>query len=160
MMSNTQCAAAAAAARPRVAECCVGWADLLYLPRAVHAPFRALAATFRNVFHEVALPTILNALHARGEARWVPGLECAGSCCADIRPLRRALLRTPCAHRVPLQARPDLSCAPERGARPARLASARHLHRAARGVSLNCSLNPHRAPASSSGPPRGDCVGF
>jgi hypothetical protein len=51
-----------AAARAGIAACCIGWSDLLYLPVHAQAAFRSLSSFFVQVFHEVALPTILHHL--------------------------------------------------------------------------------------------------
>ena len=93
-----------------VAECCYGWSDFVYLPRRAHAAFTELAAAFRAVFHEVALPTILNELRNRsGGVKWdTSSLRCAGGCCVNL-PWNRETLNAPCGHKVLLQHLPRLS---------------------------------------------------
>ena len=90
--------------KENLTEWCIGWSDLIFLPRRAQARFRDLArGAFREVFHEVAIPTILNALSTTG-CRWAPALDCLGSCCQNLNPrhLRQNMSHIPCAHRVPL----------------------------------------------------------
>ena len=52
--------------------CCYGWSDMLYLPAAAHTAYKAMAeGAFANVFHEVAIPTIMRRLH-QGASEWGP----------------------------------------------------------------------------------------
>jgi len=109
---------------------------LLWLPRHAQLPFARLAvggreliatrkdargrlldlalvdrfsrSDLREVFHEVAIPTILNALQSArwGGVRWHQA-RCDGSCCSAFTPalFARAAERRPllCAHKVALQ---------------------------------------------------------
>ena len=120
----------------RIGRCCYGWADLLWLPRHAQLSFARLAvggreliatrkdargrlldlalvdrfsrSDLREVFHEVAIPTILNALQSArwGGVRWHQA-RCDGSCCSAFTPalFARAAERRPllCAHKVALQ---------------------------------------------------------
>ena len=120
----------------RIGRCCYGWADLLWLPRHAQLPFARLAvggreliatrkdargrlldldlvdrfsrSDLREVFHEVAIPTIMNALQSArwGGVRWHQA-RCDGSCCSAFTPalFARAAERRPllCAHKVALQ---------------------------------------------------------
>lgn len=126
MTAHPQCLAAALA--NNVSHCCIGWSDTLFLPRQSHERFRQLAQAFYGVFHEVAIPTILNAMNESGVARWAPSLPCLGSCCTDIS-ARDLLARrkqqqcdgsspggVTCAHRLLLQSRDAelaMSCTPQ-----------------------------------------------
>ena len=56
---------------------------MVYLPRHVHRMFRILAHHFGDVFHEVAIPTIVNELDAVGLATWSK-VDCLGSCCSRL----------------------------------------------------------------------------
>ena len=80
MEAQPQCLKAALA--QNISHCCIGWSDALFLPQQSHARFRELVRAFQGVFHEVAIPTILNAIAAGGGARWAPSLPCLGSCCS------------------------------------------------------------------------------
>lgn len=104
--SHESCPAAASnrLVRGRVRACCIGWSDLIFLPASMHRTFRVLAGVFAGVFHEVALPTILNALPAlsRDHSAQFKSLSCAGSCCGAI-DLRADWMANMCAHRVALQ---------------------------------------------------------
>ena len=71
---DSHLACARAARLHNVSECCVAWSDVLFLPRHVHGAFRTMAKAFWEVFHEVAIPTILNAI-----ARRVPPPTVRGS---------------------------------------------------------------------------------
>lgn len=113
--------------------CCYGWADFVWLPAHAHRTFRRLATggssleplatnarlghrllrgaarynrdDFREVMHEVAIPTILHHMQAEpwGRVRW-RRLDCEGSCCSSFRPgefIHRAAQRPLlCAHKI------------------------------------------------------------
>ena len=139
MAAHPQCLAAALA--NNVSHCCIGWSDTIFLPRRSHERFRQLAQAFYGVFHEVAIPTILNAMNASGEARWAPSLPCLGGCCGDVNPRDLLARRTqqqqcdgtsrgavPCAHRLPMQSRDAeaaMRCTPEGRAGPVVLGESR-----------------------------------
>lgn len=96
-------------------ECCYGWVDLLFLPARAHAPFRRLARQMSAIFHEVAIPTILNQLrHEDGPAPskvwWKPSLDCVGGCCQDVEWNSSEASGWMCAHKVALQRDPPLVC--------------------------------------------------
>ena len=97
--------------------CCYAWSDLLFLPAAAQPAFRRLASSaFASVFHEVAIPTILQELTRRATTsgassgvRWSPSLDCLGGCCTNVH-WNRTVARSFCAHRVSLHHHPKLSC--------------------------------------------------
>ena len=66
------------------AECCFGWADILYLPRALLAPFGRALGSFAAVHHEVAVATVLRLLATREPRAAVRALHCHGSCCTSL----------------------------------------------------------------------------
>ena len=72
-----------AALASNMTHCCCGWSDLLYLPAAMVMPFCKSAALFRDVWHEVAIPTILHALIGR-EQTAVTLAHCLGGCCENV----------------------------------------------------------------------------
>ena len=83
--ARVECTAAAAATNASV--CCFGWADILYVPRALVAPFGRALGGFAGVHHEVAVATVLRLLATRDPARAaVRALQCHGSCCARLSP--------------------------------------------------------------------------
>lgn len=88
-----------ALARTGITECCYAWADLVYLPRQVHRTFREAVDAFADVFHEVAIPTILRALDRSGQARWRTA-SCEGSCCSRVVAVSPAAA---CSHRIDLR---------------------------------------------------------
>ena len=67
-------------------ECCFGWSDLLYVPRAMLGPFGRALGSFAGVHHEVAVATVLRLLATRDPALAARALECRGSCCARLSP--------------------------------------------------------------------------
>ena len=122
MGSQTSCPEAAQ--RSGLSACCYGWADLLYLPWRAHAAFRALSDVFREVFHEVAIPTMLHGMQ-QATTRWGPpvpwlqaGFSCAGSCCSNVNGWTRAPISVidergtqRGRHRSRDEPRPSLMCA-------------------------------------------------
>eukprot|EP00959_Pyramimonas_sp_CCMP1952_P378734 7933521-Pyramimonas_sp.AAC.1 len=62
------------------AKVCAGWADLFYLPVSTLNPFSDLSYVFKDVFHEVAVPTILEIL-VLAERVKRRKLWCWGGCC-------------------------------------------------------------------------------
>jgi hypothetical protein len=112
--SSARCARAASLVG--IEACCYGWSDLLFLPSHAHAEFRALAEPFRDVFHEVAIPTILHHMHSTESQRsgtiatpaslplpWLR-LPCHGSCCSTVDSWANGARPSLCAHKVRLQA--------------------------------------------------------
>ena len=89
-----------AALASNMTHCCCGWSDLLYLPAAMVMPFCKSAALFRDVWHEVAIPTILHALTGR-EQTAVTLAHCLGGCCENV-PWSKARLAA-CSHKVDLR---------------------------------------------------------
>jgi len=118
--SHTTCLRAAEAwpsaspLKPRA--CCYGWSDLLFLPAKVHEAYRGLAHAFRRTFHEVAIPTILNALASPSTGyRWAPdATTCLGGCCARL-PWNQNTQHAVCAHRIALQEMAKFGSGNERG---------------------------------------------
>ena len=170
MAAHPQCLAAALATN--VSHCCIGWSDTIFLPRQSHERFRQLAKAFYGVFHHPprgwpsppssrwmaipAIPTILNAMNASGEARWAPSLPCLGGCCGDVNPRELLARRTqqqfdgtsrgpvPCAHRLPLQSRDAeaaMRCTPEGRAGAVVLGESR-VHFAQFAYSVRSGLEP------------------
>ena len=85
-------------------ECCYSWVDFLFLPRRAHARFAELANVFREVFHEVAIPTILNALVRESHgAVWSPTLDCLGGTEFHLSWEDEATRHALCAHKLDLK---------------------------------------------------------
>mmetsp|Transcript_11616 Transcript_11616/g.22583 ORF Transcript_11616/g.22583 Transcript_11616/m.22583 type:complete len:460 (+) Transcript_11616:295-1674(+) len=84
---------------------CVGWSDLYYIPvKAAHDFVTLSEAFFRHqVFHEAAVPTILNMLTngSRRENEEVLS-DCFGCCCCDMDHINPwdVIGKFPCAHRI------------------------------------------------------------
>mmetsp|Transcript_22827 Transcript_22827/g.52594 ORF Transcript_22827/g.52594 Transcript_22827/m.52594 type:complete len:459 (-) Transcript_22827:96-1472(-) len=109
-LSNEHLAGASSSVRHEV---CAGWSDLYYVPLGQAVQFVALASHFgaHRVFHEVAVPSMLNLLAQRGGSALSPAQNtittCFGCCCCtavrgELDP--HALLRQyPCGHRLGLQ---------------------------------------------------------
>jgi hypothetical protein len=86
---------------------CAGWSDLYHVPRALLADFAELMGLYvrHTVFHEVAVPTILNIL-SNGSANEEVISFCWGCCCCDLDAGAAAapiLESHACAHRVDLR---------------------------------------------------------
>ena len=83
--------------------CCYTWQDLIFLPRAQFAHFRALAlGPFRYINQEIATPTILRGLsyvHGYSRPRFV---ESEGTCCGSVSLSDVRAQHAMCAHRVQL----------------------------------------------------------
>eukprot|EP00931_Biecheleriopsis_adriatica_P067789 TRINITY_DN41858_c0_g1_i1.p1 TRINITY_DN41858_c0_g1~~TRINITY_DN41858_c0_g1_i1.p1 ORF type:complete len:382 (+),score=33.57 TRINITY_DN41858_c0_g1_i1:74-1219(+) len=77
---------------------CYGWSDLFYLPKKSFEKFLQIAPYFASVFHEVAIPTIINMLGHEANISMRPPIQCAGSCCAALE--SEALDKETCGHKV------------------------------------------------------------
>mmetsp|Transcript_57153 Transcript_57153/g.162260 ORF Transcript_57153/g.162260 Transcript_57153/m.162260 type:complete len:449 (+) Transcript_57153:61-1407(+) len=77
---------------------CGAWSDLFYLPRGAWSDFALAAEPFRDVGHEVALPTIFRLLERAGRARLREPLACAGGCCRNTS--LRELRGRACGHKL------------------------------------------------------------
>lgn len=89
-------------------ECCYGWADILYVPRALMRQYGSLLAHFPDVHHEVAVPTAMRLLALRANVT-LRALQCAGGTIGRMHAERFGpFVGTParavpfCAHRVNL----------------------------------------------------------
>ncbi|KAM4062782.1 nucleotide-sugar transporter [Hirsutella rhossiliensis] len=84
---------------------CVGWSDIYYVPRRLFADFIVLAETFAafDVFHELAVPTIVNIIAQTRSSPERSALafvdDCWGSCCAS-NPTIEDVITTRCGHRL------------------------------------------------------------
>ncbi|TDZ18127.1 UDP-N-acetylglucosamine transporter [Colletotrichum orbiculare MAFF 240422] len=92
----------------REPEFCVGWSDIYYVPRRLFADFVFLASVYgcADLFHEVAIPTMLNIIDRsrRSEAQPFQSLidrigDCWGGCCDDSATPHDVLF-TRCGHRL------------------------------------------------------------
>ncbi|OHE99032.1 hypothetical protein CORC01_05722 [Colletotrichum orchidophilum] len=89
-------------------EFCVGWSDIFYIPRRFFADFIFLAHVFgcADVFHEVAIPTMLNIIDRsrRSEAaKFQPVIDRIGDCwggCCDDSATAHDVKWTRCGHRL------------------------------------------------------------
>lgn len=82
-----------ASVRTNITRCCYGWSDMFYIARPYLGRAASLFSEFKNVHHEVAVPTVLHSLSTPLL------LSCRGGCC------RRGVMPgvvTHCAHRVDL----------------------------------------------------------
>ncbi|KID96988.1 UDP-galactose transporter, partial [Metarhizium majus ARSEF 297] len=89
-------------------EWCLGWSDIYYIPRRFFGDFIRLSEVFSNpefdVFHEVAIPTIVNIIdNSLRESPHIPVVnhisDCWGDCCSS-NPSVDDVLRYPCGHRL------------------------------------------------------------
>jgi len=80
---------------------CVGWSDAFYLPRSAWHLFANISAFVGSVFHEVAVPTVLQILHRHHGVPLQLERRCWGGC---ISAAQRAdqIPMYPCGHRMDL----------------------------------------------------------
>ena len=91
------------------------WSDLYYIPRAYFEDYIYLASQFykRKVFHEIALPTIVNIIDLTRQShpsksiirRWG---DCFGDCCTDASDPVEHVLWNRCGHRLDYR-KPELA---------------------------------------------------
>ncbi|KAK2043918.1 hypothetical protein LZ31DRAFT_576168 [Colletotrichum somersetense] len=91
-------------------EFCVGWSDIFYVPRRFFSDFVFLSHVYEcaDVFHEVAIPTMLNIIDRSrrsglGAARYQPVIERIGDCwggCCDDSATAHDVKWTRCGHRL------------------------------------------------------------
>uniref|UniRef100_A0A7S4RQR7 Uncharacterized protein n=1 Tax=Alexandrium monilatum TaxID=311494 RepID=A0A7S4RQR7_9DINO len=80
---------------------CVGWSDAFYVPRSAWGMFSNVSHELGPIFHEVAIPTILQILHRhRGVPLQLDG-RCWGGCCSRSQNTDDILTK-PCGHRMDL----------------------------------------------------------
>ncbi|KAK9435766.1 UDP-galactose transporter [Metarhizium brunneum] len=89
-------------------EWCLGWSDIYYIPRRFFQDYIRLADIFSNpqfnVFHEVAIPTIVHIIdNSNRKNPHIPVVnhisDCWGDCCSS-NPSVDDVLRYPCGHRL------------------------------------------------------------
>lgn len=87
-------------------EWCTGWSDIYYVPRHLWVDYIYLAAFFgaRDVFHEMAVPTIMHILDQSRRKRELSSIvnfigNCYGGCCAGGANLED-LLSHRCGHKL------------------------------------------------------------
>ncbi|KAH9217737.1 nucleotide-sugar transporter-domain-containing protein, partial [Leptodontidium sp. 2 PMI_412] len=87
-------------------EWCTGWSDIYYVPRHLWVDYIYLAAFFgaRDVFHEIAVPTIMHILDQSRRKRELSSIvnfigNCYGGCCAGGANLED-LLSHRCGHKL------------------------------------------------------------
>jgi hypothetical protein len=85
---------------------CPSWSDLYYIPRQYFSDFITLAEVFAglNVFHEVAIPTILHIIDETRQSHPTRSIierlgDCWGDCCAS-NPTVVDILWKRCGHRL------------------------------------------------------------
>ncbi|RDA94647.1 hypothetical protein CP533_2432 [Ophiocordyceps camponoti-saundersi (nom. inval.)] len=82
---------------------CLGWSDIYYVPRRFFADYILLADVFfqHDVFHEVAIPTMLNIINNSQPSSSTLDLvrDCWGSCCDTIAG-PKDVLKSRCGHRL------------------------------------------------------------
>ena len=94
-----------AAAQHDAPDCCYGWSDFVYVPARALPEFARLlrAPAFRGLFHEVAVPTVVNTLVRRGLAKWRLLPRCQGSSMTPrVNQMQLGKLQY-CAHRIDLK---------------------------------------------------------
>jgi len=80
---------------------CVGWADAFYVPRSAWGMFANVSHELGPIFHEVAIPTILQILHRHHGVPLQLDGRCWGGCCGGCR-TTATILNHPCGHRMDL----------------------------------------------------------
>lgn len=101
--SRQRCLAAASSLG--ASDCCYGWSDFVYAPAQALPEFSRLLSepAFLAVFHEVAVPTVINMIVRRSAARWRLLPRCQGSSmAARVNGVQLAQIRH-CAHRLDLK---------------------------------------------------------
>ncbi|KHO11536.1 PLC-like phosphodiesterase, TIM beta/alpha-barrel domain protein [Metarhizium robertsii ARSEF 23] len=110
-------------------EWCLGWSDIYYIPRRFFQDYIRLSDIFSkpqfNVFHEVAIPTIVHIIdNSHRKNPHIPVVnhisDCWGDCCSS-NPSVDDVLRYPCGHRLDYLNKTIKRSHPEVGHKPPKL---------------------------------------